>query len=550
MKANRRLSINLIFLLALMVFIGIPAASMAQESPVPSQYRVKYRSVDRIYLEGGKADGLLPGDRVGLYVHDSLVTVLEVVYASDHSASCKIVSGDTELKAGQMLTVVGRVERTEQEPVDVSSPVDTSVQTNNVRPLAKATRGARSESRVYGSAAIQWMSQHDQTGAGLNYNQSTFRLNLRASNMWSRPMAMVIRTRGQHDDRSRSFSTGASGSDWDNRIYEFSLTYGGNGTATAFQVGRILPRHLSRIGYVDGAAIDFGVGSGWHVGASGGMKPRWQYSSDDVSLQKYGAYFGYENRDRKNLRIDQYVAMAGEYHGNEISRELIDIQGSLNVSNGIWLNNQFEIDINRGWRRDKSGSSFGLSSVYLSARWRMSKHVTFGSTYDTRKNYWTYVQQSIADSLFDDQLRRGARADMNLTLPYKVNFNSQIGYRKVAGDSDPTVSLVFYLSKSGLPTPQTRISLRYSSFNGPSNDGHNYNVRVSQRLGEALSLEAANGRYQYQLASSNESRSNNWWEGVVRLEALRFWYADLLYQNDSGDDVAGYTLRIELGRRF
>lgn len=522
----------------------------SQATPLPTEYRVKYRSIDRVYLEGGKADGLVQGDRVGLYLGDSLVVLLEVAYASDHSASCKIISGEAELKTGQILVVVSRVERVETAPAD--SDATSTATIPSTAPLTTTTRTKRDNkaTRVYGSAALQWMKQHDESGGGLDFSQSTMRLNLRANNLWSQPMTLVIRTRGQYDDRSRSYSSGASNSEWDNRIYELSLSYGGVDNTTSFQVGRILPRHLTRVGYVDGAAIDRHVGSGWHIGLSGGVKPRWQYSSDEITLQKYGGYVGYEIRSNNATQFEQYAAFAGEYHGSSISRELLHLQGSLKVGRGLWFSNQFEVDLNRGWRKERSGAGLEVSSVYLSARWRISKQVTVGSSYDTRRNYWTYVQQSIADSLFDDQLRRGARVDLYLNLPFQLNFNSQIGYRKAADDPDPTVSLVFYASKSGIPTSQTRISARYSKFNGPTNDGYNYSIRVAQRFGEVLTLEAANGLYRYDLSLNGDSRSNKWWEGVLRLEAIRNWYADLLFQQNSGDDTDGYTFRAEIGRRF
>lgn len=539
--------------LLLLVLVLLAAATdriYAQDSTLASQYRIKYRSVDRIYLEGGKADGLWPGDRLGIPSGEGYSVILEVSYASDHSASCKIVGGDTDFQAGQFVTVITRVVRPSVTSTADSTAAPVVSQPNIAPQSASTRRNSANTSRTYGSAALQWMNQHDRTGSGANFSQSTLRLNLRATNLWSQPFTFVVRTRGQYEDRNRANSSGAPNNDWDNRIYEFSLAYGSPISPVTLQVGRILPRHLTRVGYVDGAAVDFALHSYWHVGATGGLKPRWQYSSEDVSLQKYGAYFGYENHSREQIRFDQYLAFAGEYHGGDISRELLDIQGSLQLQNGIWFNNQFEIDINRGWRRDKSDAGFEISSVYLSARWRLSKQVTFGSTYDTRKNYWTYTQQSIADSLFDDQLRRGARADLYLNLPHQFNFNSQVGYRKAANDADPTISYVFYASKAGLPAHQSRITLRYSNFNGPTNDGYNYSLRFAQRFGEILSLEAARGLYRYELAGNNDSRSNSWWEGVARLEAIRSWYFDALYQNESGADLNGYTLRLEIGRRF
>ncbi len=115
MSMRRLLDLLLLFTISLIFIASSPIPGYSQDAPLPTSYRIKYRSIDRVYLEGGKADGLMQGDRVGLSLGDSLVVMLEVAYASDHSASCKIISGEAELKTGQLLAVISRVERLEPD---------------------------------------------------------------------------------------------------------------------------------------------------------------------------------------------------------------------------------------------------------------------------------------------------------------------------------------------------------------------------------------------------------------------------------------------------
>ncbi len=170
-------SCHLVLTISLSQSLSVQLLGYSQEAPLPASYRIKYRSIDRVYLEGGKADGLMQGDKIGLYLGDRLVVMLEVAYASDHSASCKIISGEAELKTGQMLAVVSRVERPEAVAIDgagAGAPTATTV-----TPTTSTTRPKRDDkvTRVYGSAALQWMTQHDQSGGGIDFSQTTMRLN-------------------------------------------------------------------------------------------------------------------------------------------------------------------------------------------------------------------------------------------------------------------------------------------------------------------------------------------------------------------------------------
>ncbi|MCB0295568.1 MAG: hypothetical protein KDG51_10115, partial [Calditrichaeota bacterium] len=81
-----------------------------------------------------------------------------------------------------------------------------------------------------------------------------------------------------------------------------------------------------------------------------------------------------------------------------------------------------------------------LSNLFISGRYQVSQPLTLGLTFDNRQNYWTYEIQSLADSLFDDALRTGLRANLSLRLPGNTNLFANGGFRKRESDKEATYS--------------------------------------------------------------------------------------------------------------
>jgi len=315
-------------------------------------------------------------------------------------------------------------------------------------------------------------------------------------------------------------------------------------------MGRLLPGRLTRVGYIDGVALDMLAAPRWHAGLLAGAKPRWQYQEQATSIQKFGSYLGYEYEEDNGLRLEQYIALAGEYHSGTISRELLHLYGNLRRGGDWSVYHQIDLDINRGWRMEKAGSRLALSSVYLNARYRVSRRASLGVSYDSRQNYWTYEQQTMTDSLFDDELRRGLRTRFNLRLPAHIVLNTELGYRKGTGDLSGTKSYSIYVSKSYFFVRGLNLSARYSAFDGPNNLGDTYTFRLNHQVSNAVMLGLAYGSYGYEMNSPSQKRRNNWWESELRIELPLRTFMYGRYQHQSGDDLKGQTLHLELGKRF
>ncbi len=539
--------------LLILVFILIAACGIINAETQTERFRVRYRSSDRIYVEGGKSQGLVEGTLLTVSGPDSARVRLKVVYASDRSASCIVISGAEKIERGDWLQVVEWGKSPEVAPVEADSEtVTVNEPAHSPEIAAEPARSTRSglTARTSGSVSLQWYSWQDNTAADLDFDQSTLRLHFRAEDIGGRPWAVRIRSRGQYDQRNRDYGTGAPDNEFVNRLYEASLKYGADESNLEFQLGRILPRRLSRVGYVDGATVDFRMAEAWHVGVLAGAKPRWQFRDEQMTFQKYGTYLGFERGSYSTTFLEQYFAFAGEYRGSEISREFFHLRGRVQSGAGWSISHQMDVDLNRGWRLDKADSRVEITNLYLSARHKLSRVLSVTATYDSRQNYWTYEQQSTADSLFDDELRRGVRGSVHLRLPYQLNLHTQIGYRDNSGGGAGTVSHSTYLSKSNLLTPRSMLSVRFSGFNGPVNDGYSYAIRVNQDIRRTIILAAGYGAYSYTAQSIDQERISRWWEGSIRVDLPYALFAHGRYQHSYGDDLDGNTLQVELGKRF
>ena len=88
-------TISALFLLLLV--LGAGAAEL--------QTTVKYVSASSVYIDAGREAGIQVGDRVKISRGGDSLAVLEVVYISGTSASCKIIESKGELRSGDMATL-------------------------------------------------------------------------------------------------------------------------------------------------------------------------------------------------------------------------------------------------------------------------------------------------------------------------------------------------------------------------------------------------------------------------------------------------------------
>ena len=520
---------------------------LAANVEAKDQFTVKYISAENVYLDGGQADGLAVGARLLVDGKQGSKTEIEVVYVAVHSASCKVIGVAGNIQAGDT------VQLKSAPTVDSAKMIDStrSVIVDTVPPPRPApARVKPNESSVSGSLSLLHYYWNDETVSNLDFSQTTARVSLKARHLWGQELTLSVRGRGRFDQRRRDYRSNVTSQDWQNRLWEFSLSYEEPSAPINFQIGRILPHRTGSIGYLDGALVEGVLSTHVRAGLFGGAYPGWLYDERGLALMKGGGYISYMSGDYRSLYFEQNLGAVGEYHGYEVNREFVVLQGRMSSGSSWGLSHMGEVEINRSWRKVLAGKTFELSNLYLNGWIRPASRVRFSLSYDNRVNYWTFGTRSMIDSLFDDRLRQGVRLQSDLTLPGNLFSSLSAGYRNQSGDQNSTKSYSAQLRKGNLLFQWLSLMAQYAAFNGPSNRGYNYSFRATSFFSGRYSANAAYGSYAYRTEQGQAYRKSNWVELSGQADMSRHYWLGLLLQTDSGDDIKGFRIQSELGYRF
>ena len=304
------------------------------------------------------------------------------------------------------------------------------------------------------------------------------------------------------------------------------------------------------MGYIDGGLLQINLTEHGHAGVFAGTQPEWQYSDLQTSITKYGAYYNFKKGDYTSSRFESTLAISGQYHGSTTNREYAYIRNLYQVGSRLYFFQSAEIDINRDWRKEKAGESLALSNLYVFARLRINDRLKVGLAYDNRQNYYTYELRNRDEQFFDDNARRGYKADFHARLSDHMRLSGRYGSRTREGDDHDSSNyqLNFYHRKIFLKG--LSLNLRVTGFDNGITEGESPSVRIGKRFGNGDSLSLGFSSYQYTFIQTGVERESQWLrlEGYKMLGRRLFLTGDLEF-ND-GDDAEGYRLFLELGYRL
>ena len=373
-------------------------------------------------------------------------------------------------------------------------------------------------------------------------------MNLKVHRLWDEHLTLAIRSRGRYDARGWA-NARAGSSAWENRLWELSLIYENNESGVYIAAGRILPRRLAAAGYLDGAMAEFRLSNSMRLGVLGGSQPDWLYRTSGPSLNRGGAYFTFLSGSRHDFYFEQTVAGIGEAHADRISRSFVALSGTMSYGTRWGVSHTAEIDVNTGWRKERSEQAVSVSRAYVYGYYRLSRALRFGLSYDNLKRYWTYEYISMADSLFDDRERRGWRARADLSPLQNWYLSGSFGLRHNP-DENATETYSFNLRKTRFIIHAVSVSFMHNGFDGPHEHGTNYSARMQVFTVKPGIWHFAYGRYKYTIDDVNESRSSWYLESGLDTDFGRNYYAGGSVQYSTGADIDGWRYQLSIGYRL
>ncbi len=532
-----------------LLFITAIQYGEASEHQQTKSFRVNYVSAENVYLDAGKMEGLNIGDKLKVQRNGQTVAQIEIVFLADYSASAVVVKQRLPVQPGDI--AIPEKMATEQETTPEVTPEDTSEVQPEQPPEPPAPEAKKfRRSPFSGSFSLQYYYWNDLDNTNLDFAQPTVRLNIRGRQLWGKEYYLRIRGRLRHNQRERRLNTNAPESEWRNRIYELSFSYTEENALLNYQFGRIISNKFSGVGYIDGILLQMNTGEKFHTGVFGGTQPQWQYADFQTDIQKYGAYINLLSGGYSSGRLESTLALAGEYHGSTVSREFLYLQNSYYLSGSWNFYQSAELDINRKWRKDRSGNDYSLTNLYLAAQWNVTRAIIIGAIYDNRKNYLTYETRSLADSLFDEATRQGLRGTATFILPGNYRLFGNFGLRKRKTDVENTYSYSAGLSQPNFLSSGIRIFTNLAGFSNFYTRGFIYSFSTGRNLTRSVSLDLSIGGYLYDLKASQGSRNNQWSRINLITDFLKRLYFSGQYEYNWGDDVQGHRILLELGYRL
>jgi hypothetical protein len=526
-------------LLILWFLCAAPAMAGAQEG----RCAVRYLSADHVYLDAGTAAGLATGQRVRVVRGGADVAELEVVFAAEHSASCRVVSSTGEIRPDDV--VVFQPDPTLVAPAVVASPPDTLRQRAFSRPREVA---AAHGTRVDGAVGMVWDHAGDGSGRRLATDLVTLPFRVDARDLGG---GLALHARGSLRRITRDGYGHAPASEWRNRILEVALVQDDPRRDWNFAVGRIGSRVAAAAGPFDGFRFDRRVGDGLRLGAFAGLAPEWQdlgFGTDD-QLAGLTAHLNRPVGDRGAL--DLVLAAVGRYHGGEISREVVAMTTTLRAGD-VNVVQSAELDVNRGWRREAAGHGMGLSSLALTGRWQASGRVALNLGYDDREPVRTWETRDLPDSLFTDAGRRGLSAGANLRGGGGRSCDLRGSVRRDDRTGDDVVSGSARVVLPALPAVGFDLDVALRAFDGPQLAGWSPTLGLTCRARRGLDVRAETGHQSYTSAPAygSEDRSNGWVRLSGQQNLASGWSLGAEYRRDWGDDIKGDRWLLEWRRRF
>lgn len=506
--------------------------------------KVKYISAGHVYLNAGSLNGVVIGDTVKVIRDNNSIALLKVVFVADNSASCEIISKKSGISVGDKVMVSAKINPKEDSDT-------TLVKTQRRRRTFKTSQqhSSKSRTRISGYLSAQWYQFIDAHNGMRDFSQPGIRFSLNVRNLWDDSYNIRIRAHSRYNNRTQRFSDNIPQSEWRNRIYQFSFAFENPESAINYKFGRIISNKFSGVGYIDGLQLQHNISANLNWGIFAGTQPEWQYSEFQTSFQKYGTFVNYRHGDYNADRFESTLALAGTYHLKTISREVIFLQNNYN-HNRIWnVYQSLELDVNRGWRRDKTGEALSISGLYVNGRYFISNNLNAGISYDNRRNYYTYELRSLADSLFDDAFRQGARLSINARFLKNFRIFSSAGIRKRAS-SKLTYSYSGGLNITDILNQRINVSARFSGFSNLYTQGTNPSISVSKYFFAGHYIQLGYGNYHYTLKADKTTRLNQFLQFSGELELPLNLFISSDYEYSFGDDSEGHRIIAELGYRF
>ena len=464
------------FVSLFMVFVGYGQAS--QDTIKGS---VTYKTSQNIYVKFGSTKNIEIGDTLYLSSKGILQAGLVVHQVSSTSCVGSPINSIVFNVSDPVFSLQAKPIQAEKEPDQPSPIYEAIVQAEKKAEPITADKPKEIQVTKTGPAfrgrisAASYINFANETGYDIQRMRYTFTLNSRepVQNGFSAETYMSFRhTINEWQEVKDNFKKAM-------KIYSLAVQYKLNNT-TRFWLGRKINNNISNLGAIDGLQAE----KQWNhisVGSFFGYRPDYADYGFNLDLMQYGAYITYHDQN-KNGQTLSTLAFAEQQNHHMTDRRFLYLQHQNSSLKNINIFASTEVDLYTV-RDSTPQSTFTLSSIYFSLRYKASKKLSLFASYDARKNiiyYETY--KSFIDQLLEDEMRQGLRFSFNYRPFKKVTFGTNMGYRYEHLNPHPAKNLNSYLTINQFSSLRISTTLSAVLLQTSYLKGNIYGIRISKDI--------------------------------------------------------------------
>ncbi len=439
--------------------------------------KVSYMNSRNVYVKFSSTEMIEAGDTLFVRLNNELRPVLVVENLSSISCVCTPI-GDVKLSVGDEVLFPRKV----LKPSVVESQPDSALEASEVRPPVIYTPEPdvselpnKGES-LRGRLQLSWYGNFYNEGLEdihrMRYVYTMQARNIGGSRFSVETYLSFRHTFGEWDEVRADFNRAF-------KAYNLSVMYEPNAT-TSISLGRKINRGISNIGAIDGLQVEKTFSS-FSVGAFAGFRPDPRNYSFNTDLLQFGAY-GIHRARAGEGSMENTLAFVQQFSKSATDRRFAYIQHTNSIFKKVYVFTSFEFDLFKNVD-DNPTSTFRLSTLYLSARYRASSKFSLFLSYDARNNliYYETYKNSV-DRLIEDETRQGLRLRLNFRPARRLTIGLSGGYRFQTDNTTTAQNVYGYISYSQIPWVKASVSANVTYLKTAYLSGRVYGVRLSRDI--------------------------------------------------------------------
>lgn len=474
----KKVKITVSACLFLIFFAGKAIIVEAQENRKIIEGKVSYVTGESIYVKFESTAGIENGDTLFVRVNGELAPGLIVRHQSSISCLCNPLDVndfdiDDLVYAGIREKIVDQSEKIVTEDLP-DKDVNEQILTSSTEKEEKQVKNRQQEvsGRLSVSSYSNFSNSDSDDSHRFRYTLSMEMENISDSKLSAETYISFKHKLNEWDMVKQDLNNAL-------KIYNLALKYDFTENSTLWAGRKINPK-IANVGAIDGIQFQQRFNN-FFAGVAIGTRPGWSNYGYNTDLLEYGGYFGH-GKQTKNGFIQSTLGFFEQRNTSKTDRRFVYFQHTNSAIKKLNLFSSFEIDLYKRIN-DNPQNTLSLTSLYLSANFRVSPKLSLFGSYDNRKNVIYYETfRNYTDEVLQQASRQGVRLRVNYRPVNYLIFGASAGTRFRIEDARPTNTLNGFATWSKIPALHASLNLSANIMQTSYLNGQIFGARLSKDI--------------------------------------------------------------------